>query len=86
MLGPRENPGNEPANARSAYGLRVILSVLFGIATAVSCIWLLVAAAGNDYRNESTLITLAVILGVVALLAVADLFVIYRRTGGRMRS
>ncbi len=86
MRGPRERPGTEPSNARSAYGLRVLLSALFGLATAVGCVWLFVEAAGNDYRNEGTLITLAIILGLVAVVAVIDIVVIYRRTGGRMRS
>ncbi len=86
MRGPRERPGTEPSNARSAYGLRFMLSALFGLATAIGCIWLFVAAASNDYRNEGTLIVLAIILGVVALTAIIDIIVIYRRTGGRMHS
>lgn len=82
-LGRRfERTGTEPVTARSALGLRLLLSAvyvpLFIVATALFALW----AAGSqpgDVPGRGTLGTVAGICAVLTLLALIDLMVVLRR-------
>ncbi|MFJ9927766.1 MULTISPECIES: DUF6343 family protein [Streptomyces] len=73
----RRTPGgSEPATARSALGLRLILSALFlpvfAAATAGFAVWAAHQRPG-DSPGQGPLTALAVICGVLALAAALDL-------------
>ncbi|MFF8193354.1 DUF6343 family protein [Streptomyces bobili] len=74
--------GTEPATAQSPLGLRLILSgvflPVFGAAAVVFAMWAARSGPGDD-PGRGPLIVLAVVCGVLALLAAADLLVVLRR-------
>ncbi|USQ86410.1 DUF6343 family protein [Streptomyces phaeoluteigriseus] len=74
--------GTEPATARSPLGLRLILSGVFVPVFVVSAVLFAVWAADSgpgDSPGRGPLIVLAVVCGVLAFLAAADLLVVVRR-------
>lgn len=74
--------GTEPVTARSALGLRVVLSAvflpIFTAATAGFAVWAAHQGPGDNPGN-GPLTVLAVACGVLALAAVADLLVVTAR-------
>ncbi|MEW2630831.1 DUF6343 family protein [Streptomyces sp. NPDC048389] len=85
MIGRRyERTGTEPVTARSALGLRLILScagvVLFAALTALFAVW--AAGAGpDDSPSRWELGLLAGGCGLLTVVAAVDLVVILRRRG-----
>ncbi|MGW0777872.1 DUF6343 family protein [Streptomyces sp. NPDC002835] len=83
MIGRRyERTGTEPVTARSALGLRLVLScagvVLFAALTALFVVW--TAAAGpGDSPSRWELGLLAGGCGLLTIVAAVDLVVILRR-------
>ncbi|QBJ89364.1 hypothetical protein D0Z67_02920 [Streptomyces seoulensis] len=80
--GRRERTGTEPVTARSALKLRLVLSVaglpVFVLGTVVFAVW--AGAVGRqDVPDPTQLTVLAVICGVLALFAAADLVVVLLR-------
>ncbi|MER6051512.1 DUF6343 family protein [Streptomyces sp. NPDC001793] len=78
----RPRTGTEPVTARSPVRLRLIMAsaalVVFAAATAGLVIW--AASAGpNTYPGRNALLVLAVVCGILALLAAVDLVVLARR-------
>jgi Family of unknown function (DUF6343) len=78
----RRRSGTEPLTARSPLRLRLILSavavVVFGAGAARLAVWS--AASGpRDSPGPTVLLVLAVVCGVLVLLAAVDLFVLLRR-------
>ncbi|MFG3115034.1 DUF6343 family protein [Streptomyces sp. NPDC048197] len=78
----RRRSGTEPVTARSPLQLRLVLSaaavVVFGAGTACFAVWS--AAAGTqDSPGPTALLVLAVVCGVLVLLAALDLVVLLRR-------
>jgi Family of unknown function (DUF6343) len=78
----RARSGTEPATARSALGLRLALSAvflpLFAAATVAFAVWAAHQEAG-DSPGSGPLTVLAVICGILALTAAADLAVVAAR-------
>lgn len=77
-----ERTGSEPLNARSALGLRLLLTIaalpVFLAGTVLFALW--AAASGEtDAPDSSALAGLAVVCGLLAVFAVLDLLVILRR-------
>ena len=74
--------GTEPATARSDLKLRFLLSVLFlpffVLMTAGFALWSSLSS-GTDIPSSGTLEVFAVCSGVLALLALTDLYVVVRR-------
>ncbi|MFF4287392.1 DUF6343 family protein [Streptomyces sp. NPDC001633] len=78
----RRRSGTEPVTARSPLRVRLVLSaaavVVFGAGTAGFAVWS--AAAGTqDSPGPTALLVLAVICGMLVLLAALDLVVLVRR-------
>jgi hypothetical protein len=79
---PRRRSGTEPVTAQSDLPLRQLLSTIFipvfAAATVLFAIW-----AGNSTSGSTpgrpALITLAVVCGVLTLIAFLDLLIIRRR-------
>ncbi|MFD0069280.1 DUF6343 family protein [Streptomyces sp. NPDC059944] len=74
--------GTEPATARSALGLRLLLSVFFLPVFAIGCGGFSFWAAQqqvNESPSTALLIVISVICGILALVTVVDLAVIARR-------
>ena len=92
MIGRRyPRTGTEPATARSALGVRLVLSLLFTPlflgATLVFAGWARVSSA-QDTPSRDALWSLALVCGVLFVLAAVDLCVVLRRRGrerGRSR-
>ncbi|GAB7034923.1 DUF6343 family protein [Streptomyces sp. NPDC021749] len=78
---PRRS-GTEPVTARSPLRLRLILSavavVVFGAGTVGFAVWS-GAAGPQDSPGPTVLLVLAVVCGVLVLLAALDLVVLLRR-------
>lgn len=75
----RRRRGTEPISARSAYGLRTILAVTAAIGGGIGASWFVFAAArpGGPGTGETVAALLCI---AVALTALVDLAVIWRRT------
>ncbi|MEU9499382.1 DUF6343 family protein [Streptomyces sp. NPDC048196] len=78
----RRRSGTEPLTARSPLRVRMVLSaaavVVFGAGTACFAVWS--ATAGTqDSPGPTALLALAVVCGVLVLLAALDLVVLLRR-------
>jgi len=74
----KRRPGGEPATARSALGLRLILSGIALPVFVIACGLFAVGAASSD-EHRTLWIVLAVICAATALFAWADLLVVLRR-------
>ncbi|BDH05178.1 hypothetical protein HEK131_24050 [Streptomyces seoulensis] len=78
----RERTGTEPVTARSPLKLRLILGVIgllvFLLGTALFALWA-GAVTEQDVPDPTQLTVLAVICGVLALLAAVDLVVVVLR-------
>ena len=78
----RERTGTEPATARSALGLRLLLSAVFLpvflTATALFSYWAL-ASGPQDVPSSGSLRVLAIACAVLSALALADLLAVLRR-------
>ncbi|MEV5491998.1 DUF6343 family protein [Streptomyces bobili] len=74
--------GTEPVTAQSPLGLRLILSgvflPVFGVATVAFAMWAEQSGPGDD-PGRGPLIVLAVVCGVLALLAAVGLLAVLRR-------
>ncbi|MHC5705214.1 hypothetical protein HHX38_13445 [Streptomyces sp. PKU-MA01144] len=74
--------GTEPVTARSALTLRLVLSLValpvFAAGTGLFAAWA-DASGPMDSPSPSVLVALAVVCGVLAVVAAADLLVIGRR-------
>ncbi|MFM9702840.1 DUF6343 family protein [Streptomyces galilaeus] len=74
--------GTEPVTAQSPLGLRLILSgvflPMFGAATVAFAMWAGQSGPGDD-PGRGPLIVLAVVCGVLALLAAVGLLAVLRR-------
>ncbi|MEU0112277.1 DUF6343 family protein [Streptomyces bobili] len=74
--------GTEPTTAQSPLRLRLVLSgvflPVFGAAAAAFAMWAEQSGPGDD-PGRGPLIVLAVVCGVLALLAAADLLAVRRR-------
>jgi hypothetical protein len=89
MIGRRwPRTGTEPVTARSALGLRLILSAVFLpvflALTVYFAVWAADAAPGES-PTRGTLVGTTVVCAVVALLAALDLVVVLRRRGRERR-
>jgi hypothetical protein len=80
--GRRPRTGTEPATARSALGLRLALSAvflpLFAAATVAFAVWAAHQGPGES-PGSGPLTVLAVVCGVLALTAAADIAVVTAR-------
>jgi sterol desaturase/sphingolipid hydroxylase (fatty acid hydroxylase superfamily) len=78
----RGRAGTEPVTARSALGLRLVLSIA-GVVLFVALTVLLALWAGSsgprDSPDPTALVVLAVICGLLAVIAAVDLVVVVRR-------
>ncbi|MGW7132159.1 DUF6343 family protein [Streptomyces bobili] len=74
--------GTEPVTAQSPLGLRLILSgvflPVFGVATVAFAMWAGQSGPGDD-PGRGPLVVLAVVCGVLALLAAVGLLAVLRR-------
>ncbi|MEU6106821.1 DUF6343 family protein [Streptomyces albidoflavus] len=74
--------GTEPVLARSALGLRLVISSvavpLFAVVTVLLSVWA-ASSSETDSPSGTSLSVLAAIFGVLTLIAVADLVVVVRR-------
>ncbi|WP_448315965.1 DUF6343 family protein [Streptomyces sp. CO7] len=80
--GRRRRSGTEPVTARSALGLRLLLSAVFlPVFVALTVFFALWAAdvGPGESPDRGMLITFTVVCALVALLAAADLLVVLRR-------
>lgn len=78
----RERIGSEPANARSAYGLRAVLAALgVGVAGLLAVAFGLRAADAPAERGQWVAMT--AVLAVLAVAAAVDLVVVLRRLRNR---
>ncbi|MEU7429229.1 DUF6343 family protein [Streptomyces sp. NPDC040750] len=81
--------GTEPATARSALGLRMVLSAaflpLFAAATAGFAVWAVHQGTGGS-PGSGPLTVLAAICGILALAAAVDLVVLTARRRRRERA
>lgn len=80
--GRRRRSGTEPVTARSALGLRLLLSAVFlPVFVALTVFFALWAADAGSGENpdRSMLVAFTVVCALVALLAAVDLLVVLRR-------
>ncbi|MER5476922.1 DUF6343 family protein [Streptomyces sp. NPDC002734] len=81
----RRRSGTEPVTARSALGLRLLLSAVFlPVFVALTVFFALWAADAGPGENpdRGTLVAFTAVCALVALLAAADLLVVLRRRRG----
>lgn len=77
-----ERTGSEPVTARSALGLRLLITIValpLFVAGAVLFAWWAVSSGQTDAPGSSSLAGLAVVCGLLAVFAALDLVVILRR-------
>ncbi|MEU5714458.1 DUF6343 family protein [Streptomyces sp. NPDC020403] len=81
----RGRSGTEPLTARSALGLRLVLSLggvaLFIALTVLLAFWA-ASSGANDSPGPTPLAVLAGLCGLFAVIAAVDLVVILRRRSG----
>nr|WP_311675282.1 DUF6343 family protein [Streptomyces sp. DSM 42041] len=78
----RERTGTEPVTARSALGLRLLLSAVFlpVFLAATALFWYWTAVSGpQDVPDSGSLRVLAVACAVLSVLALVDLVAVLRR-------
>lgn len=82
----RDRPGTEPSTARSALGLRLLLSSVFVpvflAGTALFWYWM-ERSDPRDVPSSGSLRVLTILCAVAAFLAVVDLVVVLLRRRGR---
>jgi peptidoglycan biosynthesis protein MviN/MurJ (putative lipid II flippase) len=78
-MSPARRTGTEPATARSATRLRLVLACFGALTCAIATVWLADVAAQHTGRARSVVTVLAVLVLVGAVVAVADAVVLVRR-------